>query len=922
MTQKSIDRKHIINIQRRFLSLSEKRLLRMLDGFNLTQADSIKLLPLLFHVNHPMLPGYVDKSTPCGLPNYSPTALEKRIARTVSRSFKYESRAYLKFELAGLYLMGSIGTLGQSFRSDLDLWVCLGERLGAIEMTKLHQKTQLISAWMSSKGVELNCYLVYEKQFAQQAKKYLTKDSCGDTQNYLLLDEFYRTAVWLCGRTPLWWIIPPEENYREYANRLVKDKHIDALDWIDFGEVGQIPAAEFFSAALWQLFKAIASPYKSSLKLLMIEKYAREFPEVSLLSDQFKQMVYSQEDSIEKLDPYLMMFRAAESFLADQPARLSFLRRAFYLKAGSKIDLARDKPNNWRYQQMKFLVENWRWKQKTLDEYNSRSDWRIDTVIRERVDLVRELNHSYHFISNFARIQGALNQVSQQELVTLGRMLYATFEKRAGKIDRINTGIARDVQESAITLEMTGNHWRVFLGALRKNQLNNTAPVYTSESFFVALAWCVCNEMLNRNSTFQVYSDDEFYDFSLAAEIVRNLASLVRNSQPQIDETAFRESAKILTLGIFLNTETDPLQVEKESDIYSVANQEDGFCWGENRVNLFSQFDVFWVNSWGEYGSKKYSGEFAWIEFFFDYRQVITNQEDKIQLFAQQIPNLAKHKKRLFKMLHQWNRLRLDSRRKQRTNRYLMSYGSQFLLIDFFETQVEYKSFRYAKQLLTGLSNHLKEPIQYFHDDNLDLPAIIIRLLNKPAEVDYQCFILQTAQNSFQVVIKDPAGNFFYQVHSGVSREQLVNHYQQFYDGMLHQLGNWNTPMPYLMFWYADISYEDNARLQRIKDSHQDLANQYSAILAIAVRNTEDKVRYDLYIDEEVFRYQDFGELVYRKLAQFVLGKRQSQRQYPIFITNIDLSSVSQGVRVMDLLRHKRVIEQKLANALSKLTRH
>lgn len=922
MTQNSIDPKQILKIQKKFLALSEKRLLRMLDGFNLTQADSIKLLPLLFHVNHPMLPGYVDKSTPCGLPNYSPTALEKRIARTVSRSFKYESRAYLKFEIAGLYLMGSTGTLGQSFRSDLDLWVCLGERLGDIEMTKLHQKTQLISEWMATKGVELNCYLVNEKQFSQQAKKYHTRDSCGETQNYLLLDEFYRTAVWLCGRTPLWWIVPPDENYHQYARRLTKNKHIDALDWLDFGEIDTIPAAEFFSAALWQLFKAIEAPYKSALKLLMIEKYAREFPEVALLSNQFKQMVYSQNNPLDKIDPYLMMFQAAESFLQSQPERLAFLRRAFYLKAGSKIQLDRSRPKNWRYQRMKALVEGWHWEQKTLDEYNNRNSWKIDAVIRERVDLVRELNHSYHFISNFARIQGVLNQVNQQELVSLGRMLYATFERRAGKIDRINTGIARNVQESAISLEYSGDRWQVFLGALRRNQLNNTYPVYISESFFKVLAWCVCNDMLTRKSTFQIYSDDDFYDYALASEIVRNLTSLMCRSKPQLGEAAFRESSKILKLGIFLNTEIDPLKVEKESGIYSVSNQGDGFCWGENRINLFFQFDIFWINSWGEYGSKRYSGEFAWIEFFLDYRQILTHQEDSIELFAKQIPNLAQHKKRLFKMLHQWNRLRLDSRRKNRTNRFLMSLGSQYVSIDFYETQVEFTSFRYAKQLLAGLTNVLKEPIQYHQDDNLDLPTTVIRILNKPAEVDYQCFILQVATSNFQVIIKDPTGNIFYQAHSGISSEQLVNHYRQFYDGMIHQLGAWNSDLPYLMFWYADMREDADVRLKRVKGAHHDLARQYSAIQAIAVRNSENKVRYDLYSDQKVFRYQDYGELVYRKLTQFVLQKRSSKNHYPIFITNIDLSGVTQGVRVMDLLRHKRVIEQKLATALSKLTLH
>ena len=115
----------------------------MLSSFNLTQSDAIKLLPLLFHVNHPMLPGYVDKSTPSGIPSYSPKRIrKKKIAKTVSRSFKYQSRAYLRYQIVSLYLMGSTGTLAQSIRSDLDLWVCIDQQLDDKAKQKLQQKTE------------------------------------------------------------------------------------------------------------------------------------------------------------------------------------------------------------------------------------------------------------------------------------------------------------------------------------------------------------------------------------------------------------------------------------------------------------------------------------------------------------------------------------------------------------------------------------------------------------------------------------------------------------------------------------------------------------------------------------------------------------------------------------------------------------
>ena len=918
MTQAPIDPKQLKSIKERFMRLSEQRFSRMLDSFNLTQSDCIKLLPLLFHVNHPMLPGYVDKSTPCGLPNYTPSTLEKKIAKTVSRSFKYKSRAYLKYEVAGLYLMGSTGTLAQSIRSDLDLWVCVSERLGQIEAVKLHQKMELISQWMETKGVELNCYLVNEEQFKRQSRKNLTKDSCGDTQNYLLLDEFYRTAIWLCGRTPLWWLVPANENYAVYSTRLLKNKHLEPLDWIDFGDINQIPAAEYFSAALWQLYKAIEAPYKSALKLLMLEIYARNFPQTGLISTQYKEKVYTGEETLEQLDPYLLVLQYAEDFLQDQPQRLEFLRRSFYLKAGAKIELDKNKPRNWRYQQLKELVEGWGWNQKRLDYLNNRPAWQINAVIDERVDLVRELNHSYHFIANFARVQGVLNQVGQNELISLGRMLYATFERRAGKIESVNTGIARDVSEPSVTLAFQDNRWQLFLGALKQTQIRIFQPVYSADSFFNLLAWCVCNRVVTRNSNYQVYSEWEFYDRELAESLVKDLISVTNRVRPELGESAFKNPAKMLKLGIYLNTESDPLKADKDSGIYSLTNLEDGFCWGENRVNLFTQFDIFWINSWGEYGANRYAGDFAWIQFFIEYRDVLTTDEDCIELYGRQLPGMKHHKKRLFQLLRQWNKLQLDSRRKHRTSRFLMSIDGQYLKIDFFDKQVEYKVFHHAKRLLNSLGENLRGPIQYQIDDNLALPQIVIRIINKPLEDNYQCYLLQNGKTNFSVLIRDPQGSVYYQVHQGTELNHLVNHYQQFFDSITHRLGFMTQDLIQIDYWFADISdSEDNTRLKRLKPNPANISNHYISTQAIATRNSEGKIRFDLYAEQQGYHFRDYGELVYQQLVKYILAQRAKNSRYPIFITNIDLSAVVQQASVMDYLTYKRIVEQKLAHTMA-----
>ncbi len=949
MTLQEIDPKLLKNSQHKFVVLSQSRLSRMLNAFNMEQADCIKLIPLLFHVNHPMLPGYVNKKTPCGIPDYFPSTVEKNIAKTISRSFKFQSRAYLKFEIAGLYLMGSTGTLAQSVHSDLDLWVCLSDKLTEWAENDLRKKTALISRWMDSRGIELNCYLVQQDEFETSSQKNLEADSCGNTQNYLLLDEFYRTAVWIAGRMPLWWIVPPGENYKAFVGRLVGDKHINAIDWIDLGDITEIPAAEYFSAALWQLFKSTDSPYKSSLKLLVLEIYARCFPQTGMLSAKYKQLVYEGES---ELDPYLIVLQYAEKFLENNPQRLEFLRRAFYLKAGSKIQLNKNKPRNWRYQQLKKLVNRWGWNQARLDYLNSRNQWQVNSVIKERVDLVRELNHSYHFISNFARVQGVLDAVSQKELLSLGRMLYAAFERRSGKIEMVNHGIVKSLTEHAVTLsektELTNqgrpkkqsqnrgvetsgstvqhnnkSSWRLYLGMISPSQVAINKTAYTAESFFEVLVWCVCNQVVNANTNFKIYSQNKFYSDSVSRQMVKDIQSLVVTQKAVLGSEAYNQPAKIVEMGIFLNTVNDPLLREKNSNIYSVINQSDGFCWGENRLNLFAQFHLVSVNSWGEYSCKSYSGEDAWIQFFIEHKAILQKMENDLQFYGPGLPGLLEHKRRLSELLDSWQKLMRKSIRQNKAVRYLMSVDKAYLRIDFSGERIQHKIFRQSKRLLNSLTDQVEMDISLYPAENLDLPVIVTKLLKKAATSVHQCYFLQTGRLRYSTYITSPDGYLYYQEHQGAELSHLVDHYQQFFDSLANRLApeilENNTSIE-VNFWVASVeSSHKNRRFKKIKSNQYPVSMQYQSVQAIATFNSEQKICFNLFVGEQAYFYRDYGELVYTQLARYMVKHRAKESRYPIFMSDIDLSGVANDLSSIKILEYKRTIEQKLLLCLNRI---
>ena len=125
-----------------------------------TQRQFIELLPVLFHVNHPILPGYVSKTTPAGIPSYSVSASSINRLKKHFKSFEFKKRAYHKFEILAIYLMGSSGSIAYSKQSDFDIWLCHVSNLNANQIDELKNKARAVENWAKDLGVEANIYLV------------------------------------------------------------------------------------------------------------------------------------------------------------------------------------------------------------------------------------------------------------------------------------------------------------------------------------------------------------------------------------------------------------------------------------------------------------------------------------------------------------------------------------------------------------------------------------------------------------------------------------------------------------------------------------------------------------------------------------------------------------------------------------------
>ena len=159
--------------------------------------------------------------------------------------------------------MGSFGSISQTSSSDMDTWICCREDLNDIQRDLLTQKARQIEEWALQFDVEIHFYLVDQQRFRND--RYadpITNENSGSAQ-YMLLDEFYRSAVRLAGNPLLWlhfWV-EKETDYESEVQKAVENGEINPQDWVDFGGLGQFSTNEYFGASLWQLYKGIDSRF-------------------------------------------------------------------------------------------------------------------------------------------------------------------------------------------------------------------------------------------------------------------------------------------------------------------------------------------------------------------------------------------------------------------------------------------------------------------------------------------------------------------------------------------------------------------------------------------------------------------------------------------------------------------------------------
>ncbi|MHA6198277.1 class I adenylate cyclase [Pseudomonas wadenswilerensis] len=935
-----IDRKVLNQLRKRFLDLNQGRLARAMEGLSSRQQQVLTLLPLFFHVNHPLLPGYVSGNTPAGLSAYEPSPLALAEAQRLTRSFSYKGkRGDSQLPIHGLFLMGSLGTLAQAEQSDMDIWVCHAPDLGEVAVAELRRKCQLLETWAASQGAEAHLFLIEPRQFVTgERDSRLSSDDCGTTQHYLLLDEFYRTAIWLAGRTPLWWLVPvyEEGNYAHYTETLLSKRFVRSDEVLDLGHLAHIPPGEFVGAGLWQLFKGIESPYKSVLKLLLTEVYASEHPDVRCLSLHFKQAVFANVLDIDELDPYMMVYRRIEQYLQrrNETQRLELVRRSLYLKVNRKISqLARQKPN-WQCELLERLAHEWGWDERQLALLDSRSQWKVRQVAAERRVLVAELNHSYRFLDQFARNLGAITRIDQRDLNILGRRLYAAFERRAGKVEFVNPGVAPDLAEDTLTLvqspdrkEPGQRHWGLYNGNLGVHEWEHFTPIKRTRDLLDLLAWAHRNGVIDSATRLALHPGDsdlsEYELFHLMGSLQQSV-TLPLNTVS--DARLLRPSVADEVL-LLVNVGVDPLRHHRDLNILMTTERTDSLSYAGVRENLVLTLDQVILNSWNEVQVLRYDGEHALLRCVRDY----LNSLDHGSVDGAHRPKL-----RVRSFCH--NRAMAIAQRVEEVFTTALALFDQRLEHRYL---IQVQQHTHVLELCSDGVNLV----------SLDSQAALLAYLGEersaysPLELDAN--VLEDHDLALVLPMGQPqCVQVFYRVQGAWADVYVLDEYNALWQQRLPYHDESSLLLPLQRFLQA-VVFRRNARLPmdeqqahpldtlyyRLLPSGSGRARQvepwqapelaldlpYYEVQAIIQAAGDNALHVTLYCNQKEFSELDHGDQLYAVVAREIIEQRRDAQRYRCYITDLDLSDLLADGQDSTLLylRYKQDLERVLNQALA-----
>lgn len=595
-------------------------------------------VPRLLHVNQIDLPGFVDeKNVPCGIMNFtmdheSRVAAEKLFPNVIIR--RQES---LNPVIHTALLMGSLGSIAQSKKSDLDYTLLVDNNCFTPESLKLFQKKlNLIETWTwDNYHLETHFFINDYNEVRNNIFGESDSESTGSALAKLLKEEMYRTMIIVTGKVPFWLIAPVECDDQRYTELMdmIQDNQtlLKREEYIDMGNVDDISNGEFFGASIWALIKSFKSPFKTLMKMGILEDYMFTETKSNLLCHQVKQKIFDGTPH-EKIDPYLLMFTRVQKFFSetkDNPA-VDALRAAFYLKVGTQVtgeELERGS-NHWKKEILIKMLKNWNWNSTKVDHINK---YYIDWQMNQKVELGNRINKilmsSYKNISEKnSTLDAAESLITEKDTNLLGRKLFSAYRTAPNKIENIGALIDGKTNEQKLTFLFENpkskddkGTWYLIRGKASAyiEQVNPELIIKKSSTLPSLIAFTANNGLYSKkvekyddeNTEVLLQADNSSIRYNDLMHLLNQISSFIASVNiAAISNDDLLADAQVKQLYLITDFGNPPPIFVTLGDMKDCKNNKELNEFLNKRLEKLRSISAIYITTWGELFCKTYAG--------------------------------------------------------------------------------------------------------------------------------------------------------------------------------------------------------------------------------------------------------------------------------------------------------------------------
>jgi adenylate cyclase class 1 len=550
-------------------------------------------IPFLLTVNQPEFPGYVKECPhPPGIENYTVSSNVISRVRIKNPSYSAESRPENPPVIKMLALIGSAGTIAFTPESDFDYWIC-GDfsSMPADEVSHLRRKCRLIEEWViDHHGREIHFFLndidhIKMNIFDEDDEYGLSGTSLGQ----MLKEEFYRSSIIINSVVPFWWAVPADcgdDQYNEWRSAL--EGTPAEKEFIDLGNLSVLNRSEFLIAALFQIIKSLGNPFKSIIKLGLLEKYINDQKGNPFISNMIKKNVHENRMDSFSVDAYCIMFDQVYDYHLksnNDVTSVNILKTCFYLKVNPVLSQSGKNAGDPAAREiMKQYAKKWGWDAGIIKHVDNFENWDVEATVKMMNNTKRRILKGYKSILNALGSEVNSGSIDNMTLQSINRKIFSHFQMEDFKIDN-TLNFKKYPPEKLLTLDFTRDLKGNESWYLHKRVITTGKPVKVfikkSKYLISLIIWIALNGLYQKNFS-RLDIEQGFYhmDPNFVRDLISELSSRFTIKSMHLFNSFFLRDPFPVMSYIIINPFLK--YSNKIDDIYFVYHNS----WGETRFEV------------------------------------------------------------------------------------------------------------------------------------------------------------------------------------------------------------------------------------------------------------------------------------------------------------------------------------------------